>query len=70
MLLGGDVDNLGDLALPLRDKVEDVRGDLLCNLCSALDLDGVAIGFLLGELDGPCKLSAVGRTAGLDNDVS
>lgn len=70
VLLGGDIQNLGDLAVLLRDNLLDPGNDLADNVRATLDLDRVTISLLLGELNGACKLAAVVRAASLDNDIT
>jgi hypothetical protein len=70
VLLGGHFDNLRHLVLPLGDKLLYVSNDLVHDVLAALDLDGVAIRVLLGELDGPCELPAVVRAPSLDDNIS
>lgn len=70
VLLGRDIQNLGDLAVLLRDNLLDSGNDLADNVRATLDLDRVTISLLLGELNGACKLAAVVRTASLDNDIT
>ena len=70
MVVDRNIDNLSDLALTLSNNLLNSLDDVLNNVSSTLDLDGVAIGLLLGELDCSRKLASVIRTTGLDNDVS
>jgi len=64
MLFSGDVDSLGDLGLPLGNLLLDVGNDLIDDLSSTLNLNGVSIGILFGELNGPCEIPAVNRATG------
>ncbi|GKT57775.1 hypothetical protein ColTof3_05114 [Colletotrichum tofieldiae] len=70
VLLGGDVQNLGDLALLLGNDLLDPCADLVDNVRTTLDLDRVAISLLLGELNGPGKLATVVGSTSLDNQVT
>jgi hypothetical protein len=70
MLFSGDVDGLGDLGLPLGNLLLDVGNDLIDDLSSTLNLDGVSISILLGELNGPCEIPAVNRATGQKNEVA
>jgi hypothetical protein len=70
VLLNGDLKNLGDLVLALLNDLLDPGADLLNDAAAALDLDGVAVGILLGELDGAGKLAAIVRTTGSKNNLA
>jgi hypothetical protein len=70
VLLGGHFDDLCHLVLTLGHELLDVGDNLLNNVCAALDLNGVAVRVLLGELDRPCEFSAVVRASSLDDDVT
>lgn len=70
VVVNGDVHDLSNLALALRNDLLDALDDVLDNLSATLDLDAVTISLLLGELDSTGKLSSVIRTASFDNNVS
>jgi hypothetical protein len=70
VLVDGDIHNLGDLALALGNDFLDALDDLLDDISAAFHLDAVAIGILLGELDGTGELATIVRSAGTDHNLS
>ncbi|KAI6760989.1 hypothetical protein HG530_009849 [Fusarium avenaceum] len=70
VVLDRNIHDLSDLILALTNNLLNTLNDLVHNIGSALNLDGVSICFLLGELDGAGKLSSVVRAASLDDNVT
>lgn len=70
VVVDGNINNFSDLALALSDDFLNSLDDVLDNIGAALNLDCVAVCFLLGELNGARKFSSVIGTASLDDDVS
>ncbi|EPE05762.1 hypothetical protein F503_08293 [Ophiostoma piceae UAMH 11346] len=70
VLVLGNIDDVGNLAGALADKVVDLLHKLLDKLAAALDLDGRVGAVLVGKLDGTRKISAVIRAARLDNKLA
>lgn len=70
MLLDRDLHGLNHLVLALLDHLLDALNDLLDDIAASLDLDFIAVGILLGELDGASQLPAIVGTASTDNDIA
>ncbi|KAJ6437761.1 hypothetical protein O9K51_09589 [Purpureocillium lavendulum] len=70
VVVHGHLHDLGDLALALGHNLLDALDDVLHHLGTALHLDGVAIGVLLGELNRPGEAAPVIRAAGPDNNLA
>lgn len=69
MFLSWHIDSSRDLALALGNKFLDLLDELVDDITAALELDCVAIGLLLGELDEASALPGIVRTTSLVNQV-
>lgn len=69
MFLSWHIDSSRDLALALGNKFLDLLDELVDDITAALELDSVAIGLLLGELDEASALPGIVRTTSLVNQV-
>ncbi|ROV91041.1 hypothetical protein VMCG_09603 [Cytospora schulzeri] len=69
MLLGRHIDSRRDLALTVGNELFDMFDELVDDVTAALELDGVPVSLLLGELDDPSALPWLIRTTSLDNHV-
>jgi hypothetical protein len=70
VVLDRNIHDLSDLILALTNNLLNTLNDLVHNIGSTLNLDGVSICLLLGELDGAGKLSSVVGAASLDDNVT
>ena len=69
VLVGRHLENLRDLALAFGYNFLDSLNDIGDDLGTTLNLDGVTISFLLGELDGSSKLATIVRAASSDDKI-